>query len=86
MPGPSRYGSQAWMGTQGDGGLGSTAIADLKYSGGAYGTLRVTFTTGRTYDYSGVSAQRYTAFKNAPSLGRYFNKAIKNNYSYRRVG
>lgn len=63
----------------------STAIKHIGYDANS-GSLAVTFTNDRSYIYSGVSPQRYAAFCNADSKGRYVNKSIKGNYPYRRVG
>ena len=41
------------------------------------GELVVTFTSGRTYLYEGVSRQTYDAFLAAESKGAYFNGAIR---------
>lgn len=43
-------------------------------------TLVFSYDVDRTYTYSGVSAQRYTAFKNAQSQGSYFMKNIRGKY------
>lgn len=43
-------------------------------------SLVFNYDTERTYFYSGVSAQRYARFKNAPSQGSYFMKNIRGKY------
>ena len=49
--------------------------------------LEVTFTTGKTYEYYGVSKDNYLNFCNAPSKGGYFAVAIKNGgYKYKKIG
>jgi len=40
-------------------------------------TLRVEFSSGRTYEYRPFSAELYTQFINSPSLGRFFHSTIK---------
>lgn len=65
--------------------FGSTAISDIAYNS-ALGRLTITFNTGRRYDYFNVSAQRYQAFCNAESKGRYFNQNIRHAYAYMRRG
>lgn len=66
------------------GGAHSSAIAGLGYNADV-GRLMVTFTTGRTYAYYGVSPDTYRAFRNADSKGRFFNANIRN-YPYERMG
>lgn len=63
----------------------STAISSIGYNNGA-GRLEVTFQSGRSYAYYNVSRQRYQAFCNADSKGRYFNKNIRNGYAYAKLG
>ena len=43
-------------------------------------SLVFSYDTDRTYFYSGVSSQRYTAFKRANSQGSYFMKNIRNKF------
>jgi len=40
---------------------------------------------GRTYVYFDVAPERYAAFLDAPSKGRYLNFEIKPYHEYRRV-
>lgn len=63
----------------------SSAIARIGYDPGDQ-KLVVTFNSGRSYAYFGVSRQRYTAFEHAGSKGRYFNSAIRDKYAFRRLG
>lgn len=65
--------------------VSSSAIARIGYDP-ADSKLVVTFNSGRSYAYFGVSRQRFTAFEAADSKGRYFNRAIKDNYPFRRLG
>jgi lysyl-tRNA synthetase class 2 len=65
--------------------IDSSCIADASYDN-QRSTLSITFHTGRSYVYSGVSPQRYKAFCDAGSKGRYFNALIRNVYPYRRIG
>lgn len=65
--------------------VSSSAIRGIGYDGGSQ-QLTVTFNSGRSYAYAGVPYQRYTAFEQANSKGRYFNSAIRNRYPYKRVG
>lgn len=63
----------------------SSAISDVAYNT-TLGRLTVTFNSGRTYDYFNVSPQRYKAFCEADSKGRYFNQNIRHGYAYTRRG
>lgn len=63
----------------------SSAIAGIGYNNDA-GRLEVTFQSGRSYAYYDVSRQRYQAFCNAGSKGRYFVKNIRNAYAYAKLG
>ena len=48
-------------------------------------TLAVTFTTGRTYLYFGITADLYSEFATAPSQGQFFNWRIRDQYEYREL-
>ena len=48
-------------------------------------TLRVWFLTGSAYDYANVSNIEFDALLCAPSIGAYYNRNIKNSYSYTKV-
>jgi hypothetical protein len=63
----------------------SSAIARIGYDPDDQ-RLVVTFNSGRSYAYFGVSRQRFTAFEQAESKGRYLNSQIKGRYSFRRLG
>jgi len=62
----------------------SSNIKGIAYSGTS-NTLWVKFTKGTIYSYSGVTKQRFDAFKNAESKGKYFHKNIRGNYEYEKV-
>lgn len=64
----------------------SSAVARLGYNA-AKQRLLVTFKGGhaQSYEYLGVSRQRWAAVRNAPSKGRYINAAIKPNYRVVKV-
>lgn len=48
--------------------------------------LRLEFrTSGAIYEYSGVSKRAATNLAKAESVGRYFNRNVRNNYPYERV-
>lgn len=63
----------------------SSAIRSIGYDRRT-GTLEIAFHSGRIYDYSGVSNQRARAFNQAGSKGKYFNKSIRDNYGFKRIG
>jgi hypothetical protein len=48
-------------------------------------TLRLRYIGGATYDYAGVPAQVFEAFRNAPSRGQFVNWRIKPYYACVRV-
>ncbi|TGQ77746.1 KTSC domain-containing protein [Mesorhizobium sp. M8A.F.Ca.ET.207.01.1.1] len=63
----------------------STVIRSTQYDP-ATRILSVWFVPhGNRYDYEEVSPATYAAFMRASSKGRFFNKFIKDRYSYRRV-
>lgn len=47
--------------------------------------LRVWFTTGKVYDYAGVTKTKFKNLLNASSIGEYFNKKIKGFYAYKKI-
>lgn len=47
--------------------------------------LEIGFSSGRVYQYTGVSAQRHKALMAAPSKGKYHWKNIRNNLPFVRV-
>jgi hypothetical protein len=60
----------------------SSNIAGRGFEGG---TLRVEFTSGAVYEYSGVPESVFEEWKAAESAGAFFNARIKNAYPYQRV-
>jgi len=54
----------------------SRAIAALAFNR-ATATLRIKFTSGKTWAYPACSRQRFTAFRNARSKGGYYNRNFK---------
>ena len=62
----------------------STVIDKMIYDEAA-NTLRVVFVSGDVYQSHKVPAAVYNAIKKASSKGRYLNKFIKGNYSYRKI-
>jgi hypothetical protein len=47
--------------------------------------LEVEFAAGTVYQYRGVPAEAVAELLAADSLGRFFNREIRNRYPYRRV-
>lgn len=47
--------------------------------------LYVMFQNGAYYAYQGVPDSIYTDLMNANSMGRYFNRHIRNHYPYERL-
>lgn len=48
-------------------------------------TLRVTFVSGKVYDYIDVPEEIFMAMKTSRSKGIFFNEHIKGHYSFRKV-
>jgi hypothetical protein len=48
--------------------------------------LRITYVTGKIYDYMGVPAQIMEEMKTASSKGIFINRRIKGHYPYKYVG
>ena len=47
--------------------------------------LEITFRGGGVYQYAGVMESIYNNLMNAPSLGTYFNKNIKDSYQATKI-
>ena len=47
--------------------------------------LSVTFVTGRRYVYEGVPPDVHEAFRTAFSKGTFFNREIRDRYTYREI-
>ena len=54
-------------------GAGSSAVRRLTYSQ-SKGRMAVTYRSGKTYTYDGISKQRFTSITKASSLGKAINK------------
>ena len=54
----------------------SRAIAALAFNR-ATATLRIKFTSGRTWAYPACSRQRFVAFRDSASKGGYYNRRFK---------
>lgn len=48
--------------------------------------LRIVFTTGMIYDYYNVEKETFESLLDAKSVGSYFHKFIKNQYTYEKKG
>ena len=64
--------------------VASSTIASVGYDA-ASRLLEIVFLTGLVYQYLRVPARVHTALLHAASKGKYFNRYIRNAYSYRRV-
>jgi hypothetical protein len=62
----------------------SSDLASVAYDK-ATRTLEIAFHSGGVYQYDGVPASVHVNLMNAPSKGRYFHQAIKDNYGFQRV-
>ena len=62
----------------------SSTIAAVGYTADAQ-ILQVDFCSGSRYRYYNVQASVFTAFLNAPSKGRFLNRVIKAEYSFKCV-
>lgn len=62
--------------------VASSNISDIDYAGG---TLTVTFKSGHIWEYSGVPVEVWDEFRKAESVGSYFHKNIKGQYSGKDV-
>lgn len=54
----------------------------VRAAGYEKGYLTVEFEDGSIYTYESVGPSAWSAFKRSSSKGWYFNKQIRNNYSY----
>ena len=59
--------------------------AGWEFEGQGTGTLHIDFTDGTSYEYSNVSPLVYANLIRAVSKGWYFNKYIRNSFSFSRV-
>ena len=62
----------------------STVIRYFRYDPSAR-ELQVTFVTGRRYVYEEVPQDVFDAFRTAFSKGSFFNRRIRDHFSYREV-
>lgn len=62
----------------------STAIANIEYDR-ARERLKVTFVTGRIYEYVDVPCEVAASFQSAFSKGAFFNSYIRDRYDFREI-
>lgn len=68
--------------------MDSTCIetAGWEFEGSGTGDLAIEFTDGTSYTYHNVSPLVYANLTRSVSKGWYFNRYIRNNYSFTREG
>ena len=49
-------------------------------------TLQIKFLNGTVYQYLNVPQMLFDSLFQAPSMGSYFNRYIRNQYPYERIG
>jgi uncharacterized protein YuzE len=64
--------------------VGSSVIASVEYDNDAH-ELDITFTSGKIYRYFDVPAEIHAGLVDAESLGKFFNKEIKDAYRFEEV-
>ena len=62
----------------------SKVIADIEYDRKSRG-LKVTFVTGRIFEYIDVPAEVAASFQSAFSKGTFFNGYIRDRYDFREI-
>lgn len=62
----------------------SSVIANFYYDK-VKAALRVIFTTGAVYEYLNVPEVEYLGMSNSFSKGIYFNRHIKNRFSFKKI-
>jgi hypothetical protein len=65
--------------------VSSSAVDSLGYDEDVQ-TLEIRFQSGFVYQYLNVPQAEYDALLQAPSIGSYFNRNIRNSYPYARIG
>lgn len=65
-------------------GMPSKVIADIDYDRKSQG-LKVTFVSGRTFEYIDVPAEVAASFQSAFSKGTFFNGYIRDRYDFREI-
>ena len=62
----------------------SSVVAAMEYNE-SMATLRITYVSGKVYDYKNVPTDVYEEMKEAESKGTFLNYRIKGKYRYKRV-
>lgn len=65
--------------------VSSSVVSKVGYDP-ALEILRIEFHKGTLYEYSNVPSMEFDALLLAGSIGGYFNRHIRNKYSYSRIG
>lgn len=65
--------------------MAKSSLIERAIFDGAKQTLAVTFTTGRTYLYFGITTDLYSEFATAPSQGKFFNWRIRDQFEFREI-
>ena len=60
--------------------VNSSAISFIGYDNSSM-KMKITFKQGKTYNYCNVPQSIYSSFKNASSIGRYYDSYIKDRYN-----
>jgi len=63
----------------------SSNVAEIGYHEGSK-TIRVRFKNGGLYDYTGAERQDFEDLRDAPSVGRQLNVAIKGRFGCTKIG
>ena len=62
--------------------MDSSVIKEVSYR---RRTMTIIFNSGARYKYKAIPRNLFDAFRNAPSIGQYFNRYIKDKYTFERV-
>lgn len=62
----------------------STVVASMVYNE-KRATLRVTYVSGKIYDYKNVPPEVYAEMRSAPSKGKFLNERIKGHYPFKKI-
>jgi hypothetical protein len=65
--------------------VSSSNVEEIGYDNDSQ-TLYIKFLRNALYIYKGVPIGEFEGLRNAPSIGSYFNRNIKNLYPYERIG
>lgn len=62
----------------------STVISSINYNAET-SSLKITFVSGRVYEYKNVPEEIYVAMRTSGQKGIYFNEHIKGRYDFEKV-